>query len=37
MLEVTENLFLVNDQKAAGAYSPIVCDISQMISGFKRV
>ena len=40
MLEVAENLFLVNDQKkAAGAYSPIVCDISpeaQMISGFKE-
>ena len=40
MLEVAESLFLVNEQKkAAGAYSPIICDISpdaQMISGFKE-
>ncbi len=39
MLEVAEKLFLVNEQKkAAGGYSPIVCDISpdgQMIGGFK--
>ena len=40
ILEVAESLFLVNEQKkAAGAYSPIVCDISpeaQMIQGFKE-
>jgi peptidylprolyl isomerase len=40
MLEVAESLFLVNEQKkAAGAYTPIICDISpeaQMISGFKE-
>ena len=40
MLEVAESLFLVNEQKkAAGAYSPITCDISpkaQMIPGFKE-
>ena len=40
MLEVAESLFLVNEQKkAAGAYSPIICDISpeaQMITGFKE-
>ena len=40
MLEVAENLFMVNEQKkAAGAYSPIICDISpeaQMITGFKE-
>ena len=40
ILEVAESLFLVNEQKkAAGAYSPIMCDISpqaQMISGFKE-
>lgn len=40
MLEVAESLFLVNEQKkAAGAYSPITCDISpeaQMITGFKE-
>ena len=40
MLEVAENLLLVNEQKkAAGAYSPIICDIrpeAQMIPGFKE-
>ena len=40
MLEVAESLFLVNEQKkAAGAYSPIICDIgpeAQMILGFKE-
>ena len=40
ILEIAESLFLVNEQKkAAGAYSPIICDISpeaQMISGFKE-
>ena len=40
MLEVAESFFLVNEQKkSAGAYTPILCDISpeaQMISGFKE-
>ena len=40
MLEVAESLFLVNEQKkSAGAYTPILCDISpeaQMIQGFKE-
>ena len=40
ILEVAESMFLVNEQKkAAGAYSPIACDISpeaQMIPGFKE-
>ena len=40
ILEVAEKSFLVNEQKkAAGAYSPIICDISpeaQMIPGFKE-
>tara|TARA_B100000575_G_scaffold259781_1_gene232257 strand:- start:19033 stop:20109 length:1077 start_codon:yes stop_codon:yes gene_type:complete len=40
MLEVAESLLVVNEQKkAAGAYSPIICDIgpeAQMILGFKE-